>query len=115
MNRLVARLAIAIPLLLLTACSQIDALTPVGGAAITTVRNATYEVLIDQGIPILVAPQCETTASGFLCSGSTVENVPITAEAGSTAPFTLVISVGSNIIFDGTAQAVIDAAVLESS
>jgi len=37
----------ALSTLLLTACSQISSLTPVGGAALTSVRNATYDVLVD--------------------------------------------------------------------
>lgn len=101
--------------LLLTACSQISALTPVGGAAITSVRNATYDVLVEQQVSILVAPQCASTESGFTCTGSTTDGEAIVAEADSEAPYQLTITVGDQIIFEGTAQQVLEAAVLESS
>lgn len=115
MRRLRVALAIAVPAAFLAGCSQIEALAPVGGTAITTVRIATYDVLIDQQIPILVAPQCAATSSGFTCEGTTVDGAPITAQAGPSSPFDLVISVDGEVVFEGTAQEVIDAAVLESS
>lgn len=115
MNRIPLVVAAALVCLVLTACSQVSSLTPVGGASLTSVRNATYDVLVDQQVPILVAPECTSTDSGFTCTGSTIDDEDIVAEAGAQAPYELKISVGGRVIFDGTAQEVLEAAVLESS
>ncbi len=115
MRQSLALVVTAVAGLLLTACSQIGALTPVGGAAITSVRNATYDVLVDQQVPILVAPQCASIETGFTCTGSTTDGDAIVAEAESQAPYQLRIKVGDQIIFEGTAQQVLEAAALESS
>ncbi len=99
----------------LTGCSQVAALTPVGGDSITSVRNAVYDVLVDQEVAILVAPQCEIVDSGFSCTGTTVDGAEIRAEAGGTTPYPLTISVGGEQIFSGDAQQVLDEAMLEAS
>ena len=108
-------LAVALATLALGGCSQISALTPVGGTAITSVRNATYEVLVDQQVAILVAPQCEPSDSGFTCTGSTLEGQAIIAVAEGTDPYPMTITVGDAVIFEGNAQDVLEAAVLEAS
>ena len=95
-------------------CSQVAALTPVGGGAITTVRNATYDVLFDQQVTILVAPVCEPTDSGFTCTGETIDGQPIVTTAVATKPFEMTISVGGTVIFEGNAQAVLDENVREA-
>lgn len=115
MRRRYLLLAIPTLCLALTSCSQIDALAPVGGAAITSVRNATYDVLVDEGVAILVAPQCTAVPTGFTCEGSTVDGEPIMAEAGPEAPYELTVTVGREVLFEGTAQEVLEAAVLEAS
>jgi hypothetical protein len=115
MSRLRVVAAVTLGGLFLTACSQVSSLTPVGGAALTSVRNATYDVLVDQQISVLVAPQCASTESGFTCTGSTIDAEDIVAEAGGEAPYQLTITIGGRVIFEGTAQEVLEAAVLESS
>lgn len=100
---------------LLTACSQVTALAPVGGGPITTVRNAIYDVLVAQQVQLLVAPDCEPAATGFTCTGTTSDGRVIRATAGPTAPYDLVITVDGAEIYRGTAQAVVDAALGESS
>ena len=112
MKRLIA---LGFAALALSACSQVSALTPVGGTAITSVRNATYDVLVDQQVPILQAPQCAPSDSGFTCTGSTVDGAEIVAVAQSTNPYPMTLTVGGEIIFEGNAQDVLDAAVLEGS
>lgn len=113
------RIALALGLLggaaLLAGCSQVSALTPVGGAAITSVRNATIDVLVDQQVPILVAPQCAAESAGFVCTGTTIDGGEIVSRAQPTAPFALTITVAGETIFEGDAQSVLDAALLESS
>lgn len=101
--------------LLLSACSQIDSLTPVGGAAVTSVRNATNDVLVDQQVSILVAPVCTEVDSGFTCTGSTTDGREILTKAGGTSPYELTILIDGEVIYTGTAKEVLEAAVLESS
>ena len=101
--------------LLLAACSQINALTPVGGDSVTSVRNAVYDVLVADGVEILVAPTCAPSDSGFLCQGTTVDDRPIVARAGAAAPYDLTITIGAETVFEGTAQDVLQQAVEEES
>lgn len=101
--------------LLLTGCSQINALQPVSGGPITTVRNATYVVLVDQQVPIKVAPVCEEAADAFLCIGSTLDGSEITVTAKVAAPYELTIEVGGEVIFTGSAEEVLSDALLEES
>lgn len=115
MRRLAATAGIALGAALLVGCSQIGALTPVGGTAITSVRNATYDVLVDEGVEILVAPVCEKGAEAFTCTGSTVDGAPIVATGGLTAPYDLRIEVAGQVIFEGNAQDVLADALLEAS
>ncbi len=100
---------------MLTACSQVSSLTPVGGSSVTTVRNAANNVLFDQAVPILVAPKCAAVDSGFTCTGSTIDGAEILVTAAGTAPYDMTVSVGGSVIFEGNAQAVLDEAVLEGS
>lgn len=91
----------------LTACTQVAALTPVGGDSITSVRNAAYDVLVAQGVDILVAPQCTTASTGFSCTGSTMDGREIAVSATSQAPYPMTVSVGGAVIFEGNAQDVL--------
>lgn len=100
---------------MLTACSQINALTPVGGDSVTSVRNAVYDVLVADGVDILVAPTCAPSDSGFLCEGTTVDDRPIVARAGAAAPYDLTITIGGETVFEGSAQDVLQRAVEEAS
>jgi hypothetical protein len=114
-KRLTAAAVVSTAGLLLTACSQVASLTPVGGSSVTSVRNAANDVLIDQQVPILVAPTCTAVDSGFTCVGSTIDGAEILVTAAGTAPYDMSISIGGSVIFEGNAQAVLDAAVLEGS
>lgn len=115
MKRLSLAVAMAVGVVLLTGCSQIDSLTPVGGAALTSVRNATYDVLVQEQVSILEAPVCESTDSGFTCRGSTTDGESIVATAGSTSPYPLTITIDERVLFKGTATEVLEAAILEAS
>lgn len=101
--------------LALAGCSQIDALAPVGGDSITSVRNAVYDVLTAEGIEILVAPQCATEDTQFTCTGSTTDGAAIIAVAEKTTPYPLTITVGDSTLFTGNATDVLDAALQEAS
>jgi len=114
-GRLGLTLAVVAGGVLLAGCSQIDSLTPVGGASVTSVRNATNDVLVDQQVSILVAPVCTEIDSGFTCTGSTTDGREILTKASGTSPYELTISIDGEVIFTGTATEVLEAAVLESS
>ena len=109
MKRL-AYIALPLAALALAGCSQMAALTPVGGDIITGTRIATNDVLIAQGVKVLVAPVCTTVPEGFTCTGSTVDGQEIVAKAGPTAPQALTITVGGTQIFQGTVQDVLQKA-----
>ena len=115
MIRSLRLLALPLAAAALVACSQMAALAPVGGDSITAVRNAVNDVLVTQGVDILRAPQCSSTASGFTCTGSTMNGSVILVEAGASAPFELTITIGDSVAFVGNAQDVLDQAVLEAS
>ena len=102
-------------LLMLSACSQVNELTPVSGDTITSVRNATYDVLVDQQVPVLEAPVCSTDDAGFTCVGSTTDGAVIRSTATGSTTIDLVIEVDGQPIYVGTVQDVLDAALLETS
>ena len=106
---------LAVAALALAGCSQMAALTPVGGDKITAARIATNDVLVAQGIKILVAPVCTTVPEGFTCTGTTVDGQEIVANAGPTPPQALTITVGGSPIFQGTVQDVLAKAAQEAS
>lgn len=115
MTRLVAIAAAIVVAVILTACSQVASLTPVGGSSLTSVRNAANDVLVQQQVPILVAPQCTAVETGFTCVGSTVDGAEILVKAEGTKPFALSITVGGAVIFEGNATDVLESAVQEAS
>lgn len=115
MKRYVTIGAVALASLGLAACSQVASLTPVGGASLTSVRNAANNVLVEQEVPILVAPQCTAVDSGFTCVGSTVDGAEILVTAQGAKPFAMSITVGGAVIFEGNATDVLESAVQEAS
>ncbi|MFM7145515.1 MAG: hypothetical protein ACKOW5_04180 [Actinomycetales bacterium] len=96
--------------LVLGACSQAASLAPVSGGPITSVRIAVYDVLVEQEVSILVAPQCAPVSNGFSCKGTTTDGQEIQATADGAAPYPLTITVGGAVIFQGNAQDVLDKA-----
>jgi hypothetical protein len=107
--------AVALASLGLAACSQVASLTPVGGSSLTSVRNAANVVLVEQEVPILVAPKCTAVESGFTCLGSTVDGAEILVTAEGAKPFAMSVSVGGSVIFEGNATDVLQSAVEEAS
>ena len=94
----------------LTGCSQIDALAPVSGGPIQTVRVGILDVLVRENVQILVAPVCTKGETAFTCVGSTIDGSEINAEANLTAPYFMKVSVGDQVIYDGAVQDVLDEA-----
>jgi len=115
MRRYVTIAAVVLAPLGLAACSQVASLTPVGGSSLTSVRNAANVVLVEQEVPILVAPKCTAVESGFTCLGSTVDGAEILVTAEGAKPFAMSVSVGGSVIFEGNATDVLQSAVEEAS
>lgn len=113
-GRLGSLLALPVVTLTVAACSQIGALTPVGGDNITTVRNAVYQVLVEQQVELLVAPKCTVASAGFTCSGTTVDGALIEAAATGTTPFPLTITIAGATVFEGNAVEVLQRGVEEA-
>lgn len=102
-------LAAAAGLVLSGCASQIAALAPVGGDDVTAVRNAAIDVVTGRGLLVLSAPQCSTVASGFSCVGGTTDGLAIVVSAPADAT-TMTVTVGGRVLYDGSVQAVLDAA-----
>lgn len=99
-------------LLALTGCaSQIGGLAPVGGDALTGVRIAAVDVLLERKLEILEVPVCTQIAKAVSCVGSLIDGSVVTVEADvSTSRDTMTVTVGGETIYDGDVQAVLDRA-----
>lgn len=105
MKRFIAGLALVVAL---GGCSQVDALAPVGGAAIADMRYAVNEVLLERNIDILVAPVCFGEGLELRCTGETVNSETITAASTSEDESTFELVVGTATIYSGDVQSVLD-------
>lgn len=95
---------------LLTGCSQVAALAPVGGDRLAEVRFASNDVLVDRAVPVLTAPVCTADGDTVTCTGATVDGQPVTATSTAADPDTLVVTVGPTTLFSGSLQDVLTAA-----
>ncbi len=112
-------------------CSQIDSLQQVSGVPENTLQIAIGYELMDNEVPVLVAPVCTKNepSNDFTCTGKTTkgEVIDVAATPATAATFTLspggtptalpagtleynmVIKVGSKEIYSGGVQAAISA------
>jgi uncharacterized lipoprotein NlpE involved in copper resistance len=102
--------ALLAPVLLLVGCgSQIDALQPVGGDAMTGVKFAATDVLLDRKFGILEAPVCTQARETVSCVGSLTDGAVINVQADvGTKPHTMTLTVGGVVVYEGEVQAVLD-------
>lgn len=115
MTRL-ALLPIAVLAVLLTGCSQIAAIAPVGGARLSEVRYATNDVLVDREVGILTAPVCtEADDHAVMCEGETIDGETITAVSPADDQASLTITIGDEQLFTGDIQTVLDDAMRPGS
>ncbi len=107
MRRVVAAV-IAIMALAVSGCSQVSALAPVSGDDITALRTAVYDVLLENQVELLVAPQCQESGAGYTCAGTTIdhESISVVAEGGDAA-LSMTVKVGSRIVYDGDVEDVV--------
>lgn len=95
----------------LTACSQVQALAPVGGDHLTEVRYAAIDVLQEAKVEVLTAPVCTRADDGGVsCVGETLQKARITVSSPASAPATVAVKVGDTILYDGDLQPVLDRA-----
>jgi hypothetical protein len=103
-------------------CTQVAQLRGVAGAEVSSVRTATNNVLVDEGVAIDVAPVCALEDPVYVCLGSTSDGAEIRSEAtvladyGETtdeygayvpADIALVVTVGGTEIFNGKVEDVL--------
>ena len=95
---------------LLGACtSQLDALAPVGGDAVTGVTFAATDVLLQRKLGILEAPACTLAGTAVACVGSLTDGSRVSVSADvTTKPHTMTVTVGGEVIYDGDVQSVLD-------
>ena len=117
MNRRSSALALAALVLVLTGCgSQIAGLAPVGGGAMTSVKFAATNVLLENELGILDAPVCTQTGDVVSCVGSLTDGQPVVVRAEvATKPHTMTVTVGSTVVYDGDVQTVLDDAARAAS
>lgn len=99
-------LAVGVAAMTLAGCanvqSQIAQLQPVAGDALTSVNVAVIDVLLEQGVEVLVAPVCSYEPTTYTCAGSTTAGQPISATAEGAEPESVTITVGGDKIFTGS-------------
>lgn len=102
-------LTIALGAINLTGCaSQISALAPVGGDTLVSVRTAATNVLLGQGLEIMVAPVCTQTESEINCAGTLTDKQEFQVNAPLNGSFAMKITLAHSIIFEGNYQDVLD-------
>ncbi len=130
-SRVLAVCAVAVAGVAISGCSQIDSLQQVSGVPVNTLQIAVDTVLIENKVPILVAPVCEQTAADankLECPGKAIngQDIVVTATNGTantktlspggtptalpagTLNLAMVVKVGGKTIYEGQAQTVID-------
>lgn len=90
-------------LALLAGCSQVAAISPVGGTRLAEVRFATADVLVAEAVDILSGPDCAQARDlTVTCSGETVDGDRITSESPGSDPALLTVVVGGDTLYDGS-------------
>jgi hypothetical protein len=105
-------IAAALAIGVLAGCaSQLDGLAPVGGDALTGVKFASTDVLLERKFGILEAPVCTQTGDAVSCVGSLTDGAVISVQADiGTKPHTMTVTVGGSVVYDGEVQKVLDEA-----
>lgn len=92
--------------LALTGCANIGTevatLKPVAGDKLTGLNIAVNDVLLSQGVSVLVAPVCSFETDSYSCAGKTVDDKRIEATAQGAEPETMTITVGGQKLFEGS-------------
>lgn len=102
---------LAVGMLALAGCSQVEALAPVGGNHMTEIRYAAIDILLAKNIEVLVAPVCEQDGEAVSCTGETADGQAITVTSPSDATDTVTVTVGDETIYSGKYWDILDDAV----
>ncbi|TQK20300.1 hypothetical protein FBY40_2829 [Microbacterium sp. SLBN-154] len=91
-------------------CSQIAAIAPVGGDRLAEVRYAVNDILIEEGIDILVAPVCTVGADEVTvaCEGSTRDERAIDAVSEAASSDQIVVRVDDEVVYEGSLMTVLE-------
>lgn len=82
MTQLWRRTAVAFAgVIALAGCSQAAQFTPVAGDAVTSVRIATIDVALDQGLQFSAAPVCTYEGTEYDCEGTLSDSRALTSSA----------------------------------
>lgn len=91
--------------------SQISALAPVGGDAMTGVRIAATDVLLERRLSILAAPACTQEAKVVTCQGTLADESTVDVRADvAVTPNTMTVTAGGEVLYQGSVQAILDSA-----
>lgn len=93
-----------------TGCTQVAVLKPVAGDALTSVSNATSDVLTSGGVEVMTWPVCSFADAVYTCRGQTVAGESILGTAPAATPLQLTVKVGERTLYQGPLQAVLDQA-----
>lgn len=103
---IVAAVALA---LALSGCSQIAAIAPVGGDRLAEVRYAGNDILVEEGVDILVAPVCSSPDEiAVSCEGEAVGGDAIRVVSTALSPDDVLVTVGDRTLYDGSLMAVLE-------
>lgn len=111
MRRVLSAVPLLLGLSMVTGCSQVAAIAPVGGNHLTEVRFATIDVLLERGIALQDVPTCTRADDGAIaCAGSTEHGDAVASTSPASDPDSFTVTVSSEIVFTGSVSAVLDAA-----
>jgi len=112
MSRLVATAALVFVVVGVAGCSQIAAVAPVGGSRTAEVRFAVGDVLVREGVDVLVAPVCTEAADATVtCTGETFDGASITVSAPGDHLDSVEITVGDATLYAGSIMDVLETAM----
>lgn len=107
-----AAVALAVSALGLAGCaSQLEALAPVGGDDVASVRAAATDVLLANNLEILEAPTCEKSETEITCEGALIDGSAILVTAPLEPFEQMTIIVAGEELYDGSIQQVLDDAI----
>ncbi|TAJ49179.1 MAG: hypothetical protein EPO52_05160 [Herbiconiux sp.] len=95
---------------LLSGCSQVAALAPVGGNGVAEVRYGAIDVLLGDGVEILEAPACVASGDAVTCEGTTAAGETIAVVSSTRADAQLEVKVATRVLYSGSLQTVLDEA-----
>lgn len=103
--------AVLILVLLLAGCSQVAAISPVGGSRLAEVRFATLDLLVQHAVDVRTAPICNADAKTITCVGDDAAGDAIAAESLASDTDRLTVKVGGATLYDGSLQSVLEGAM----